>query len=72
MSTKTMRVLSIIAGVLLIAAGVYCMCNQDVAVMSAGILLGVFMLCAGIVEIVVFAGTSGLLIGLVGAAGSGV
>lgn len=63
MSTKTMRVLSIIAGVLLIAAGVYCMCNQDVAVMSAGILLGVFMLCAGIVEIVVFAGTSGLLIG---------
>lgn len=63
MSTKTMRVLSIIAGVLLVAAGVYCMCNQDVAVMSAGILLGVFMLCAGIVEIVVFAGTSGLLIG---------
>ena len=58
-----MRIWSIISGVLLIAAGVYCLCNQDVAVMSAGFLLGVFMLISGISEIAVFAGTSGMLLG---------
>ena len=63
MSTKSMRIWSIISGALLIAAGIYCLCNQDVAVMSAGLLLGVFMLISGIAEIVVFAGTSGLLLG---------
>ena len=39
------------------------MCNEDVAVLSAGLMLGIFMLAAGIAEIVVFAGTSGMLIG---------
>ena len=63
MRTKTFRVLNILAGVLLIASGIYCLCNQDVAVLSAGVLLGIFMLISGIIEIVVFAGTSGLLIG---------
>ncbi len=63
MRTKTFRVLTILAGVLLIASGIYCLCNQDVAVLSAGVLLGIFMLISGIIEIVVFAGTSGLLIG---------
>ena len=63
MSTKSMRIWSIISGALLIAAGIYCLCNQDVAVMSAGLLLGVFMLISGIAEIVIFAGTSGLLLG---------
>ena len=63
MSTKSMRIWSIISGALLIAAGIYCLCNQDEAVMSAGLLLGVFMLISGIAEIVVFAGTSGLLLG---------
>lgn len=53
MSTKSMRIWSIISGALLIAAGIYCLCNQDVAVMSAGLLLGVFMLISGIAEIVV-------------------
>ena len=52
MSTKSMRIWSIISGALLIAAGIYCLCNQDVAVMSAGLLLGVFMLISGIAEIV--------------------
>lgn len=51
------------AGILLIAAGVYCLCNEDVAVLSAGLMLGIFMLAAGLAEIVVFAGTSGVLIG---------
>lgn len=63
MSTKSVRVLNIAAGVLLIAAGVYCLCNQDIAVLSAGLLLGLFMLVSGIIEIAVFAGTSGVLIG---------
>ena len=35
MSTKFMRILNVAAGVLLIAAGIYCLCNQDVAVLSA-------------------------------------
>lgn len=63
MSTKSVRVLNIAAGVLLIAAGVYCLCNQDIAVLSAGLLLGLFMLVSGVIEIAVFAGTSGILIG---------
>ena len=63
MRTKTVRILNIVAGILLIAAGAYCLCNEDVAVLSAGLMLGIFMLAAGIAEIVVFAGTSGVLIG---------
>lgn len=63
MSTKSVRVLNIAAGVLLIAAGVYCLCNQDIAVLSAGLLLGLFMLVSGVIEIAVFVGTSGVLIG---------
>lgn len=63
MRTKTVRILNIVAGILLIAAGIYCLCNEDVAVLSAGLMLGIFMLAAGIAEIVLFAGTSGVLIG---------
>ena len=63
MRTKAVRILNIVAGILLIAAGIYCLCNEDVAVLSAGLMLGIFMLAAGIAEIVVFAGTSGVLIG---------
>ena len=51
MSTKSMRIWSVISGALLIAAGIYCLCNQDVAVMSAGLLLGVFMLISGIADL---------------------
>ena len=40
MTSRTMRILSIITGALLIAAGIYCLCNQDVAAMSAGIVPG--------------------------------
>ena len=63
MSTKSFRILNVAAGALLITAGIYCLCNQDIAVLSAGLLLGLFMLVSGIIEIVVFAGTSGLMIG---------
>lgn len=54
MNSKTIKVLSVVAGVLLIAAGVVCLVNQDVAVFSAGVLIGIFMLCSGILEIVMF------------------
>ena len=40
-----MRILNVAAGVLLIAAGIYCLCNQDVALLSAGLLLGIFLWC---------------------------
>ena len=58
-----MKVLNIIAGVLLIVAGIYCLCNQDIAAATAGLMVGIFMLASGIIEIVVFAATSRLLIG---------
>ena len=58
-----MRILSVLAGVLLVAAGIYCLCNQDVAVLSAGILLGLFMLCAGVLEIIIFSVGGGLIFG---------
>ena len=63
MVSKSMKVLNIIAGVLLIALRVYCLCNQDIAAMTAGLMVGVVMLISGIMEIVVFATTSGLLFG---------
>ena len=59
MASKSMKVLNIIAGVLLIVAGIYCLCNQDIAAMTAGVMVGIFMLLSGVIEIVVFATTSG-------------
>ena len=32
MASKSMRVLNIVSGVLLIVVGIYCLCNQDIAV----------------------------------------
>lgn len=63
MVSKSMKVLNIIAGVLLIVLGVYCLCNQDIAAMTAGLMIGVLMLISGVMEIVVFATTSGLMFG---------
>lgn len=63
MSRKSMRFLNVVAGGLLMIAGVYCLCNQDIAVLSAGILLGIFMLAAGIVEIAVFAQMKEMIFG---------
>ena len=63
MASKTMRVLNIVSGVLLIAIGVYCLCNQNIAAATAGLMVGIFMLVSGVIEIVVFAATSRLLIG---------
>ena len=63
MTSRTMRILNIISGILLIAAGIYCLCNQDVAAMSAGIILGLFMLASGVVMIVIYSGTRRFILG---------
>lgn len=63
MTSKTMRVLNIVSGVLLILIGIYCLCNQDIAAETAGLMVGILMLASGIIKIVVFAATSSLLIG---------
>ena len=63
MSSKSMKLLNIISGVLLIAVGIYCLCNQDIAAMTAGLMVGIFMLVSGIIEIIVFAATSGVMFG---------
>ena len=63
MTSKSMKILNIVSGVLLIISGIYCLCNQDIAAMTAGLLVGIFMLVSGIIEIVVFATTSGLVFG---------
>ena len=63
MQEKSFRILNIVAGVLLVAAGIYCLCNQGVAVLSAGLLLGLFMLVSGIIEIVVSARACGVVLG---------
>ena len=63
MQENSFRIINIAAGVLLIIAGIYCLCNQDVAVLSAGFLLGAFMLASGIIEVAVAARMCGVLIG---------
>lgn len=63
MSSKSMKLLNIISGVLLIAVGIYCLCNQDIAAMTAGLMVGIFMLVSGVIEIIVFAATSGVMFG---------
>ena len=63
MASKTMRVLNIVSGVLLILIGIYCLCTQDIAAETAGLMVGILMLASGIIKIVVFAATSSLLIG---------
>ena len=39
MASKSMRVLDIVSGVLLIVVGIYCLCNQDIAVETAGLMV---------------------------------
>ena len=63
MYSKSMKLLNIISGVILIAIGVYCLCNQDIAAATAGLMVGVFMLISGVIEIAVFAATKGAMFG---------
>lgn len=63
MSRKVYKVLSVIAGVLLMAAGVYCLVREDVALETGVLLMGVVTLVSGIVELVIFARGRGLMFG---------
>ena len=55
MSRTTSRVLWVIAGVLLVIAGIACLRNPGAALTSMTVILGVAMLFSGIVDIVIFA-----------------
>ena len=55
MSRTTSRVLWVIAGVLLVMAGIVCLRNPGAALTSMTMILGVAMLFSGIVDIVIFA-----------------
>ena len=63
MNNKLMKILNFISGILLIAIGIYCICNQDVAVLTAGMLVGVFMLVSGLGQIFIFISGADLLLG---------
>ena len=54
MSRTTSRVLWVIAGVLLVIAGIACLRNPGAAFTSMTVILGVAMLFSGIVDIVIF------------------
>ena len=55
MNKTLSRVLWVIAGVLLIAAGVYCFVSPDAALSGLSLMLGLAMLFSGVVDIVIFA-----------------
>ena len=61
MNKTLSRVLWIIAGVLLIVAGVYCFVSPDAALSGLSLILGLAMLFSGIVDIVVFASSRRLV-----------
>ncbi len=55
MNTNTSRILWIIAGVLLIIAGILCLFNPGTALVTLSLYLGIAMLVSGIIDIVIFA-----------------
>ena len=63
MNKTLSRVLWVIAGVLLIAAGVYCFVSPDVALSGLSLMLGLAMLFSGIVDIVIFATAQRFMLG---------
>ena len=63
MNKTLSRVLWIIAGVLLIVAGVYCFVSFDAALSGLSLILGLAMLFSGIVDIVIFASSRRFMLG---------
>lgn len=55
MSKTVSRVLWVLAGAVLIVAGVVCLIHPGIALSSASLLLGIVMLFSGIVDIIIFA-----------------
>lgn len=58
MNPTVSRVLWGLAGILFLLAGIYCLCNPDVGLLSLSLYLGIVMLISGIIDIVVFAVSS--------------
>lgn len=63
MNRTVSRVLWIIAGVLLIIVGIYCLCNPDVGLLTLSLYIGIAMLISGIIDIVIFAKWNGKMFG---------
>ena len=63
MNRTVSRVLWIIAGVILIIAGIFCLCNPDVGLLTLSLYLGIAMLISGIIDIVIFAKWNGKMFG---------
>lgn len=63
MSRTVSRVLWVLAGLLLVAAGVTCLMSPGAAVSSLSLFLGIAMLFSGIVDIVIFAAGHSYMIG---------
>ena len=63
MSRKVSRVLWIIAGVLLILAGVFCWANPGLALTTLSLYLGLSMLISGIIDLVIFAKGNRYMVG---------
>ena len=57
------RVLWIIAGILLIIAGIFCLKSPATAIAGLSLYLGIAMLFSGMVDIVIFASASGQIAG---------
>ena len=63
MNRMVSRVLWIVAGVLLIIVGIYCLFNPDVGLLSLSLYIGSAMLISGIIDIVIFAKWNGKMFG---------
>lgn len=63
MKSTVYKVLWLISGILLIVAGVFCIINPQATLLSLAIVLGVFMLVSGILNIVAFAGAHNEIFG---------
>ncbi|MDO4269000.1 MAG: DUF308 domain-containing protein [Eubacteriales bacterium] len=53
--SRLSRVFLVLAGVLLIAAGVFCMNHEEATLLSVAFLLGFFMMLSGIIELFMYA-----------------
>lgn len=63
MNRTISRILWVIAGVLLIVAGVFCMASPAAALSGVTLLLGISMLFSGVVDLVIFATANRLMAG---------
>ena len=63
MNRMVSRILWIIAGVLLVIVGIYCLFNPDVGLLSLSLYIGIAMLISGIIDIVIFAKWNGKMFG---------